>query len=75
VNDLNDQLISELNEVYLLHGTNHVEEILKNGIDSRFSGEKVMFGRGAYFAESSTKADQYAGTCKPYLYSYSRAVA
>ncbi|ESN90841.1 hypothetical protein HELRODRAFT_194632 [Helobdella robusta] len=59
---LNGLLDKELNEVYLFHGTKEksVKVILHSGIDSRFSSDKALFGSGAYFAESSTKADQYA---------------
>jgi len=60
---LNENLEAEINEYYLIHGTNevYVKSIEMQGIDSRFAGDKTMFGRGAYYAESSTKADQYAG--------------
>jgi len=60
---LNDSLEPEINEYYLMHGTSNkfVQSIEMLGIDSRFAGDKTMFGRGAYYAESSTKADQYAG--------------
>jgi len=60
---LNDNLEAEINECYLMHGTSreHVKSIEMQGVDARFAGEEPMFGRGAYYAESSTKADQYAG--------------
>jgi len=60
---LDKNLISEINEYYLLHGTKSdlISLIVSDGIDFRMSNEKPMFGRGAYCAESSTKADQYAG--------------
>ncbi|OWF45300.1 Poly [ADP-ribose] polymerase 14 [Mizuhopecten yessoensis] len=52
----------EVNEYYFFHGTKPdiLESILKQGMDVRMSGDKAMFGQGMYFAESSTKADQYA---------------
>jgi len=36
--------------------------IINDGLDFRMASDKPMFGKGAYCAESSTKADQYAGT-------------
>ncbi|XP_063409299.1 uncharacterized protein LOC134692726 isoform X2 [Mytilus trossulus] len=55
-------LASHANECYLFHGTNDqvVENIINKGLDDRLGGDKAMFGRGIYAAESSTKADQYA---------------
>ena len=59
---LNEQLIPEINEHFLFHGApqEYIESIIKQGIDFRLFNEG-MFGKGTYFAESSTKADQYAG--------------
>lgn len=57
---ISEQLVSEVNEAYLFHGTSHVKEIEKTGIDSRFCADYTLYGKGAYFAESSTKANQYA---------------
>ncbi|XP_064615235.1 uncharacterized protein LOC135479341 [Liolophura sinensis] len=53
----------DVNEVYLFHGTPEkgVKGICRNGIDFRLASEGGMLGRGIYCAESSTKADQYAG--------------
>lgn len=58
--------IQEINEVLLLHGTKTetLNGIINDGLDNRLSGEGTMFGLGAYLAESSTKADQYAGKIK-----------
>ena len=63
---LDKNLISEINEYYLLHGTKPdlIELIAHDNVDFRMSSDKPMFGRGAYYAESSTKADQYAGNCE-----------
>ena len=60
---LDEILIPEINEYYLFHGTksDKIDKIGQQGIDSRVCAENAMFGRGAYFAESPTKADQYAG--------------
>ena len=62
ISELDDQLIPEINEYFLFHGAQqpYLEAILKQGVDFRLN-TRAMFGRGAYFAESSTKADQYAG--------------
>ena len=51
----------EINEHYLFHGTRDVRTIINQGLDARLAGSGAMFGPGIYFAESSTKADQYAG--------------
>ncbi|XP_071144780.1 uncharacterized protein [Mytilus edulis] len=55
-------LASHANECYLFHGTSDqvVDNIINKGLDDRLGGDKAMFGRGIYAAESSTKADQYA---------------
>lgn len=52
-------LKSDLNEVYLTHGTKPetVLKILNNGMNERFSGG--IFGHGTYFAEDVAKNDQY----------------
>ena len=53
----------ELNECFLFHGTNsrNKDALTKQGIDPRLGNNEALFGQGCYFAESSTKADQYAG--------------
>ncbi|KAI0240847.1 hypothetical protein LSAT2_008352 [Lamellibrachia satsuma] len=58
---LDEQLIPEINEQFLFHGAKQdfIESITDQGIDFRLT-KRVMFGKGAYFCESSTKADQYA---------------
>ena len=68
---LKGALIREINEQYLLHGTSDeaLGGIMKQGIDSRLAG-RALFGQGSYFCESSTKADQYAGTVSLLAYSY-----
>jgi len=59
---LNKNLVGEINEYFLFHGTkqNGLKSIEDHGLDSRLS-TNAMFGNGVYFAESFTKADQYAG--------------
>lgn len=58
-------MIPELNEVYLFHGTkkDFVPNIISKGVDPKLGSDEGMFGRGVYCCESSTKADQYAGVC------------
>lgn len=60
---LNTSLYLDVNEHYAFHGTksSYVENIVRKGIDPRKATEKLLFGQGIYCAESSTKADQYAG--------------
>lgn len=62
---LTRELYSDLNEVYLFHGTKTelVDNIKTKGMDLRHSSHQSMMGMGNYFAESSTKSDQYAGIC------------
>ena len=60
---MQDSLNAALNEVYLFHGTSitSAEGISKTGfrIDLAGSAAGAMFGKGAYFAERSTKSDEY----------------
>lgn len=63
--DMFEPLASDQNEVYIWHGT-HVRKALAITQD-RFKIDMAgttrggtMYGPGAYFAESSTKADEYA---------------
>jgi len=59
---LEEDIVPEVNEFVFLHGTkkDFVDVIMDQGLDSRISAS-VYFGSGVYCAESSTKADQYAG--------------
>lgn len=62
--ELFGQCSSEVNEHYLLHGTSPAGAlgIIKEGFDLSRAGSRTgaMFGPGAYFAECSSKADEYA---------------
>jgi len=60
---LGENLVGDINECYLFHGTKSqfTDAIENRGFDFRISGDSAMFGKGVYFAESSTKADQYVG--------------
>ena len=60
-NVLQKDLYPEINEHYMFHGTRDVRTIINQGLDTRLAGSGAMFGPGIYFAESSTKADQYTG--------------
>ena len=54
---------SQINESWLFHGTDkkYIDKIKHQGLDFRVGSEGGMFGKGIYFAESATKADQYTG--------------
>ena len=62
IRQLDSQLIPEINEHFLFHGAkmDFIDAILQQGIDFRLA-KAGLFGRGAYFCESTTKADQYTG--------------
>jgi hypothetical protein len=53
------ELESDVNEVYLSHGTKPeaVLSVISGGLNERFSGG--LFGHGTYFAEDVAKNDQY----------------
>jgi hypothetical protein len=59
---LTSDIYPEINEHYFFHGTtdDRIQPILKQGFDTRLA-KNGSFGSGVYTAESSTKADQYAG--------------
>ena len=54
-----EQLASDINEKFLLHGTKPetLYTILGNGLDEKWSGG--LFGEGTYFADTPSKNDQY----------------
>merc|ERR1712061_273101 len=54
-------LLPEANEVWLVHGTSHAaaEGITSEDFDMTRSSPSGLFGAGLYFAESSSKADEY----------------
>lgn len=59
-----DRLIPECNEWYLFHGTSPAaaQSIAENDFKISLAGGNTgtLYGRGAYLAESITKADEYA---------------
>jgi len=54
-------LDESVNEYYLFHGTskNSLDPISELGFDERLSNVNGMFGPGIYFAENSSKSNQY----------------
>merc|ERR1719386_191515 len=66
------RLDPDVNEFYLLHGTTPqgAQGIAKDGFNVDLSGSHVgtMFGPGGYFAECSSKSDEYAGDDKEGIY-------
>ena len=62
--DVRKTLCRDINEVYLFHGTSPdaLEGISRTGfrIDLAGTATGLGFGRGAYFAERSTKSDEYS---------------
>ncbi|CAG5131329.1 unnamed protein product [Candidula unifasciata] len=51
----------DLNEIYLFHGTSEdsANQIIEEGFDTGITNPRNLYGRGIYFAEEFTKADQY----------------
>ena len=54
-----------VNEALLFHGTNSnsVDIICTTGLDDRVGETKSLLGPGLYFAENSSKADDYCAPC------------
>jgi len=67
-----DELEHRHNEFYLFHGSkpSSVNDICKNDFLLNLAGAHrgTMYGRGVYFAESSSKADEYAEDDKKGIY-------
>jgi len=63
-NLLNDPIDPSINEFYLFHGTNPKAAMQITDADFRMdlagSHAGTLYGRGIYFAESSSKSDEYA---------------
>ncbi|XP_059470411.1 poly [ADP-ribose] polymerase tankyrase-like isoform X2 [Neocloeon triangulifer] len=47
-------------EMHLFHGTPYAREIAVEGFDQGLAKAKGMFGKGVYFAEHSSKSNNYA---------------
>lgn len=48
-----------VNERLLFHGSNFIESIQNYGFDERYAQRNGMFGAGVYFADHSSKSNQY----------------
>lgn len=57
-------LESEINEVYLWHGTSYsaVTNIFQHDFRMGHKAHRGLFGQGLYFAESCAKADEYSSS-------------
>eukprot|EP01061_Rhynchopus_euleeides_P003985 TRINITY_DN13293_c1_g1_i1.p1 TRINITY_DN13293_c1_g1~~TRINITY_DN13293_c1_g1_i1.p1 ORF type:complete len:505 (+),score=185.09 TRINITY_DN13293_c1_g1_i1:52-1515(+) len=53
-----EHLSGDVNELHLFHGTVHTRCIISEGMDDRVA-KSGLHGAGLYFAESSSKADEY----------------
>eukprot|EP00930_Biecheleria_cincta_P072150 TRINITY_DN59599_c0_g1_i1.p1 TRINITY_DN59599_c0_g1~~TRINITY_DN59599_c0_g1_i1.p1 ORF type:complete len:491 (+),score=89.02 TRINITY_DN59599_c0_g1_i1:28-1500(+) len=62
--DFAEPLLSEINEVFLFHGTGAAaaEAITTNNFRINLAGSNTgtLYGRGLYLAENATKSDEYA---------------
>lgn len=59
------------NERMLFHGSPFINAIVQKGFDERHAYIGGMFGAGIYFAENSSKSNQYAyGTCNLETFSF-----
>ncbi|KAK6112466.1 Ankyrin repeats (3 copies) family protein [Brugia pahangi] len=57
--DIAEENYGEHNEKLLYHGSPFVHSIVQKGFDERYSYMGGMFGAGIYFAEHSSKSNQY----------------
>mmetsp|Transcript_101439 Transcript_101439/g.327346 ORF Transcript_101439/g.327346 Transcript_101439/m.327346 type:complete len:301 (+) Transcript_101439:2-904(+) len=66
--ELGHELEGQVNEVMLWHGTSPAgaQGIIANGFRTSFAGSHAgtMYGSGLYFAEASSKSDEYATDAK-----------
>ncbi|XP_059470241.1 poly [ADP-ribose] polymerase tankyrase-like isoform X2 [Neocloeon triangulifer] len=51
---------SWVEEKRLFHGSPHAQEIATDGFDRGYAKDSGMFGKGVYFAENSSKSNNYA---------------
>lgn len=54
-----DYGVGSRNERLLFHGSNFIDKIQNQGFDERYAQRNGMFGAGIYFAEHSSKSNQY----------------
>ncbi|VDM41616.1 unnamed protein product [Toxocara canis] len=57
--DIAEENDGEANEKMLYHGSPFIHSIVEKGFDERYSYMGGMFGAGIYFAEHSSKSNQY----------------
>ncbi|CAG9534670.1 unnamed protein product [Cercopithifilaria johnstoni] len=57
--DIAEENCGEHNEKFLYHGSPFIHCIVQKGFDERYSYMGGMFGAGIYFAEHSSKSNQY----------------
>lgn len=57
--DIAEENDGEPNEKMLYHGSPFIHSIVEKGFDERYSYMGGMFGAGIYFAEHSSKSNQY----------------
>ncbi|EJD75737.1 tankyrase-2 [Loa loa] len=57
--DIAEENCGEHNEKFLYHGSPFIHSIVQKGFDERYSYMGGMFGAGIYFAEHSSKSNQY----------------
>ncbi|VDK73322.1 unnamed protein product [Litomosoides sigmodontis] len=57
--DIAEENCGEHNEKLLYHGSPFIHSIVQKGFDERYSYMGGMFGAGIYFAEHSSKSNQY----------------
>ena len=69
-----EPLCREANEVFLFHGTHgdNVDDIIRHGFDPRVGADDNLMGNGIYFAENSSKSDEYCiadtkGICRMFV--------
>lgn len=55
--------VGSKNEKLLFHGSNFIDSIQMLGFDESYANKGNMFGAGIYFAEHSSKSNQYAFGC------------
>lgn len=57
--EIADENGSQFNEKILFHGSPFINAIIQKGFDERHAYIGGMFGAGIYFAENSSKSNQY----------------
>ncbi|XP_059489268.1 poly [ADP-ribose] polymerase tankyrase-like [Neocloeon triangulifer] len=65
--EIRQDIGGRVKEVRLFHGTNFARSITEDGFKVNLASDKGMFGKGIYFADLSSKSNQYTfeGCNKP----------